>query len=250
MILRLGNINNQVKELQIILGLTPDGIFGKITESEVKKFQKENGLLSDGIVGPTTWRELLKKQENKIVPVCKEYDKNEDLSDPEDEIKVESIPEGVPTCENTIELINFINSINITRNIKRLVFHCTATNQNATISSIQKYWKETLKWNNPGYHIIVKPDGSWTNLQDLNKPSNGVAGYNSTSIHISYIGGIDSKGKAKDNRTDDQNRILETCYQIFKDKIDNITFHGHYEFSNKACPSFNVEKWIKSLYQI
>ena len=87
------------------------------------------------------------------------------------------------------------------RKINYLVLHCTATPQNTTVESIQRYWREDLKWKNPGYHWIIKADGHAVNLLPIEEVSNGVAGHNSDSIHISYIGGIDSKGKAVDNRT-------------------------------------------------
>ena len=38
--------------------LSPDSIFGPITEAKVKEFQKSKGLQADGIVGPKTWKAL------------------------------------------------------------------------------------------------------------------------------------------------------------------------------------------------
>lgn len=48
-------------ELQKLLGIAPDGIFGQKTEAAVKLFQMGKGLTADGIVGPRTWKELLQK---------------------------------------------------------------------------------------------------------------------------------------------------------------------------------------------
>ena len=48
-----------VKTLQILLNVTPDGIFGNKTLSAVKDFQEKNGLGVDGIVGVKTWSKLL-----------------------------------------------------------------------------------------------------------------------------------------------------------------------------------------------
>jgi N-acetylmuramoyl-L-alanine amidase len=248
MVLRKGSRGTRVRELQKILGLNADGIFGQTTESKIKEFQKKNGLTVDGLVGPKTWEILLKKEEVKILSVYKEEDKSEDFSDPEEEMLIDDVKEIQPTCSNIIELINLINKANITRKVTRLVFHCTATQQTATVEGIIRYWKNK-GWSNPGYHIIVRPDGSWTQLQDFNRITNGVAGINSTSLHISYIGGIDKNGKALDNRTDAQNEIFEAVYHTFKNKMSGLTFHGHYEFSNKACPSYNVEKWIKGIQE-
>src|SRR5690606_12002624 len=87
------------------------------------------------------------------------------------------------------------------RIINNLVLHCTATPQNTTIESIQNYWRNELKWKSPGYHWIIKADGTAVNLLPIEQVSNGVAGHNSDSIHISYIGGIDAKGNPIDNRT-------------------------------------------------
>lgn len=61
MLLKRGSSGEDVKKLQIKLGLTPDaGIaqFGPKTEAAVKAWQKANGLKDDGIVGEATWSKL------------------------------------------------------------------------------------------------------------------------------------------------------------------------------------------------
>jgi N-acetylmuramoyl-L-alanine amidase len=254
MILKLNNRGERVRELQKLLKIhgfwthpTITDFFGPVTRTAVLSFQRTNGLTPDGIVGPKTWELLTNPIPLNITPTYNVEDNSEDFDDDEDEFKVEEIEESQPTCSNVTELIALINKSNITRKVTRLVFHCTATQQSATVEGIQRHWRENRGWKSPGYHIIVKPDGSWTQLLDFNGVSNGVAGINSTSIHISYIGGIDRNGKAFDNRTDKQREIFEVVYNTFKNKMPSLTFHGHYEFSNKACPSFKVDKWIDSL---
>ena len=59
--LKKGDRGEQVKEVQQMLGITADGIFGSGTESSVKKFQKDNGLIADGIVGSKTYETLANK---------------------------------------------------------------------------------------------------------------------------------------------------------------------------------------------
>lgn len=49
---------DEVKQLQKLLGINADGIFGPITEECVKQFQRTHGLEVDGIVGPKTWAKL------------------------------------------------------------------------------------------------------------------------------------------------------------------------------------------------
>ena len=58
MILRKGSKGVEVKELQGLLHLYQDGIFGALTEEAVIEFQKANGLTPDGIVGDNTWAKL------------------------------------------------------------------------------------------------------------------------------------------------------------------------------------------------
>lgn len=247
MILRKGSRGEAVIKIQKMLGLVPDGIFGKDTEEGVIRFQEEMGLSVDGIVGPNTVKSLSKLN---IKPSFdeNETDDNEDHSDPDEEMVVDiEDSEHEPTCENILELIELINSSNITRNIKKVIYHCTATSQEATVSAILRYWKNNRGWKNPGYHVIIKPNGEWTYLHNFNRVSNGVAGHNSTSINVSYIGGIDSNGKALDNRTPKQEEVFKTIYFTFKDKLPSATHHGHNEFANKSCPSYNVSKWIDEI---
>ena len=54
MVFKIGYCGDEVKQIQLALGLKADGIFGKKTESSVIKFQKEHGLFPDGIVGENT----------------------------------------------------------------------------------------------------------------------------------------------------------------------------------------------------
>lgn len=61
--------NDDVKYLQQLLQLKPDGVFGPITELVVKEFQQQHNLTPDGIVGPKTWQVLInesKKEKTKI----------------------------------------------------------------------------------------------------------------------------------------------------------------------------------------
>ena len=58
MVFKIGYCGDEVKQIQLALGLEADGIFGKKTENAVIEFQKENGLFADGIVGEQTLEEL------------------------------------------------------------------------------------------------------------------------------------------------------------------------------------------------
>ncbi len=77
MLLKLGSRGSEVRELQRLLGLTPDGIFGNQTLSAVKAFQKTHNLTVDGLVGNKTLEALKSKLE---APIKAESDKKYSLS--------------------------------------------------------------------------------------------------------------------------------------------------------------------------
>lgn len=57
--LRRGSREEQwIRELQMLLGVAVDGIFGGKTEAAVRTFQRGHHIVPDGIVGPKTWAKL------------------------------------------------------------------------------------------------------------------------------------------------------------------------------------------------
>jgi N-acetylmuramoyl-L-alanine amidase len=135
------------------------------------------------------------------------------------------------------------------RIIKYLAVHCTATSQKTSISAIQSYWKNQLGWRMPGYHFIIKPDGEIVNLLPIEQVSNGVQGFNSQIINISYIGGVDANNVPQDTRTPQQKGSLLKLLKELKQKFPTATIQGHRDFPNvhKACPSFDAKKEYKNV---
>lgn len=131
------------------------------------------------------------------------------------------------------------------RPIKYIAIHCTATPQTATVAAIQRYWKDSLGWSSPGYHLLIEPNGTIHQLLDFNGIANGVKGFNKDSVHISYIGGVNKAGKASDNRTDAQKKAILECIDRVIEWSDNkcLIIQGHRDFPNvkKACPSFDAK---------
>jgi N-acetylmuramoyl-L-alanine amidase len=171
-----------------------------------------------------------------IHPEPEKYEDEDEVIIPIEEIA----PEQAPICKDEQALREFVRNAKITRRITHLVVHCTATQPEATITSIQNYWRNSLGWKSPGYHIIL-PTNGFTSLLDFNGVSNGASGYNQIGVHISYIGGIDKLGKAKDTRTEMQTRLINAFIEEMKLRIPNIKVLGHNEIANKACPSFKVK---------
>ena len=139
------------------------------------------------------------------------------------------------------------------RKIERIFVHCTASNQNATVNDIKAEFKRK-GWKNPGYHYLVDKEGIITQLLDDSKVSNVVKGYNSTSINVAYIGGIDSSGKGVDNRTEQQKKSLRSLLKVLHSRYPDAQIMGHRDISPdtngngivdpweriKECPCFNA----------
>ena len=64
MLLKKGDNNEQVKQLQVKLHLDPVGNFGPKTEEAVKLWQAAHGLAADGIVGDKTWAMIMGEGES------------------------------------------------------------------------------------------------------------------------------------------------------------------------------------------
>lgn len=58
LLVRQGSIGPHVRQLQLWLSITADGIFGPATRAAVIAFQRRNNLLPDGVVGRMTWAAL------------------------------------------------------------------------------------------------------------------------------------------------------------------------------------------------
>ena len=138
------------------------------------------------------------------------------------------------------------------REIKYIVIHCTATPQDTKIQSIISYWSKVLGWKNKGYHFIIDKNGNTSKITPIDKIANGVKNHNANSIHIAYIGGIDSKGKSIDNRTLKQKESLLYYLRDLKRKFPKAEILGHRDFPEvkKECPCFNAAKEYENIFDI
>ena len=139
------------------------------------------------------------------------------------------------------------------RKIERIFVHCTAGNQKQTLQQLKD---EFIRrgWKNPGYHYVVFPDGKLVQLLSEDKVSNGVQGYNSTSINVSYVGGIDKQGRPLDNRTQAQKDTLYALLMYLKQQYPKAHILGHRDIWGKNsknwkkyCPCFDAEEEYKEI---
>lgn len=137
------------------------------------------------------------------------------------------------------------------RAIKYIAVHCTAGSQLQKIDDMLLYWRKSLGWKMPGYHYVVKADGEVVQLLEEAKVSNGVSGYNSQTVNVAYMGGVDLKNgmKAVDNRTAEQKASLRVLLARLKKKYPLARIQGHRDFPNvkKDCPCFDARVEYKDL---
>lgn len=147
--------------------------------------------------------------------------------------------------------------------LKYLIIHCTATPEGRAVSSADiRHWHTSPKsaggrgWKQVGYTDVFHLDGRVERLVNNNEDNvvdpwevtNGAKGHNSISRHIVYVGGVAKDGKTpKDTRTPGQLEALKRYVLDFHKRFPDVRIIGHNEVAAKACPSFDVQKWLKQI---
>lgn len=147
--------------------------------------------------------------------------------------------------------------------IKFLILHCTATPEGREVSKedIVKWHTSPVSkggrgWSKCGYSDLIQLNGSLVNITPYNSDddieawelTNGAVGTNQFSRHIVYSGGCTKDGKkAKDTRTSEQKLAMANYVKQVVNAYPNILIAGHNQFAAKACPSFDVVEWCKSI---
>ena len=128
--------------------------------------------------------------------------------------------------------------------LKRLVLHCTATPEGREVSAVDiRHWHTDP---------VSKGGRGWKQVEDAQvdpwEITNGAKGYNSTSRHVVYVGGVAADGKTpKDTRTSAQKKAMEAYVKDFHRRFPSIPVVGHNQLAAKACPSFDVQAWLKEI---
>lgn len=200
--------------------------------TDVTTLQKKLGIVADGIFGSATEQAVKSWQ-----------------------VRHGLIPDGIVGPSTWSSL-----GITAGRQIDAIVLHCTAGSQTQNARQVVDYHTRSkaaggLGWSVPGYHYIIEPDGNIVNTLSEGVPSNGVKGHNDHIINISYIGGIDSKGRGIDNRTPAQKSALIKLLKELRPRYPNARILGHRDIAStdtnhngiidpwervKECPCFDA----------
>lgn len=155
------------------------------------------------------------------------------------------------------------------RKVNQIAVHCTATKEGKsyTVDDIDAwhkargFTKQKISGRYCGYHFLIGLEGQIMCGRDLRETGAHVSGYNSNSIGVCYVGGLDANGKAKDTRTEDQKEALIWLIAELKHRLNISKVQGHRDYSPdqngngviesfewiKSCPCFNAIPEYKDL---
>ncbi len=128
------------------------------------------------------------------------------------------------------------------RTINEIIVHCTATpeGKDYTVDEIRR-WHKQRGFSDIGYHYIVHLDGDIEEGRNVDLSGAHCTNHNAHSIGVVYVGGVAKDGKTpKDTRTLDQKAALANLLIDLRRLYPNAKIHGHSDFANKACPSFDA----------
>ena len=129
-----------------------------------------------------------------------------------------------------------------------IVIHCSATPPDMDIGAKRiRKWHLDNGWSDIGYHYVIRRNGAIENGRHPDAKGAHVKGYNSTSLGICLVGGVDKHQNAENNFTayqfDALKELLKTVWRMYP----AVQIVGHRDLDNKKeCPSFDVEEWLES----
>jgi len=146
------------------------------------------------------------------------------------------------------------------RKIDKIIIHCSASKegQKMTVKQIDKMHRQR-GFAGIGYHFVIYLDGSIHDGRDISKVGAHTTGYNTGSIGICYIGGLDKNGKIKDTRNYVQKNALYHLVKRLMEIYPIKEVKGHRDYSPdtngdgviskyewiKGCPCFEVSEFME-----
>ena len=191
----------------------------------VKRIQKLLHVYPDGIFGPVTEEAV------------KDFQKANGLT-------VDGIVGPATLLKLGISAFN-----KSSRWINEIIVHCSATpeGKDYTVEDITR-WHKQRGFTTIGYHYVIYRDGSIHAGRDINISGAHCTNHNAHSIGICYIGGCAADGVTpKDTRTPEQKNALLNILIEMRMLYPKASIHGHRDFANKACPSFDATREYKDV---
>jgi hypothetical protein len=137
--------------------------------------------------------------------------------------------------------------------VDTIFVHCSATRPDwMAEKTLDEKIKEITKWHRGrgfgdiGYHWIIDRNGQIAKGRPEETTGAHVAGYNTGSIGICLIGGHGSSENDpfSKNYSTEQEAALRKLIEEIKGRTKIKAIRGHNEVAAKACPGFNVARWL------
>lgn len=142
------------------------------------------------------------------------------------------------------------------RDVQYIVIHCAATKPSMDIGAQEiDSWHKAKGWRMIGYHLVIRRSGEIEIGRPLdddhvlgpNEVGAHVEGYNSISVGVCLVGGINDAGDPENNFTPAQMQSLVHVVEVWRQRFPTAKVVGHTDLNpHKACPSFDVAAWLKS----
>lgn len=149
----------------------------------------------------------------------------------------------------------------IRRGTNLLVVHVTATPAAMDIGAKEVDAMHRAKgWSGIGYHFVIRRNGKVETGRNIRQIGAHVQGWNSVSIGVALVGGIDESGRPQDNRTPEQTASLIQLLTQLQKTYPHAEVCGHRDLSPdknrdgvispdehiKACPCFDAIPWARA----
>ena len=119
------------------------------------------------------------------------------------------------------------------RKVSRVFVHCSASDRKShdNLATIRRWHVKGRGWSDVGYHYVITQDGKVHEGRPLRRIPAAQRGHNTGSLAICCTG--HRRFTARQMRS-----LIDLCMEIHEAYGARVTFHGHREVANKACPVF------------
>ena len=127
-----------------------------------------------------------------------------------------------------------------------IVVHSSATPPKMDIGVEEiRRWHLDRGFTDIGYHVVIRRDGYIEYGRSLDIRGAHAKGFNSRSIGVCVVGGVDSNMEAELNFTEEQFSSLERVLTALQGLFPETTVIGHKDLpaTRTKCPSFDVISW-------
>lgn len=145
-----------------------------------------------------------------------------------------------------------------------LAVHCSATPPSQDIGEVEIREMHLAKgWDDIGYHVVIRRDGTKEYGRPFDVRGAHVKGFNSNSLGICMVGGVNENGNPEDNYSPEQFTSLLEVLDALHILFPNAKAKGHRDFFPdlngdgvideqdwlKDCPCFDVHAFLVSKWR-